>query len=161
MQHSDVMQTCHASDVIQTCHAMLFTVSGDVQVGLVQTSSLKVRVKVPEDCPCGLASLCVLLKVWLHKDELGAELACDEAWHGCTYAKLSGVVVSGAHHANSADGHRLCFLHRQDILALLCSLYCIIAEREIQSPMNSKLLYRHRHYRYSILCADVQGSCPA
>ena len=112
---------------------MLLGVRGDVQISLVQTSSLEVKVKVPKDCPCGLASLCVLLKVWLHKDELGTELACDEAWHGCTYAKLPGIVVSGAHHAYSADSHGLCFLHHHDTLALLCSVYYMIAERETES----------------------------
>jgi len=127
------MQTCQACDVIQTCHAMLFTVSCDVQVGLVQTSSLKVRIKVPKDGPGGLTSFCVLLKVWLYKDKLGAELACNEAWHGGTYAKLSGVVVGGTHHAYSADSHGLHFLHHHAILALFCSVYHIIAERETES----------------------------
>ena len=124
------MQTCQASDVIHTCHAMLFTVSCDVQVRLIQTSSLEVRVKVSEDGPCGLTSFCILLKVWLYKDKLGAELACDEAWHGSTYAKLSGIVVSGAHHAYSANSHGLRFLHHHDNLALLCSVHDMIAERQ-------------------------------
>ena len=89
---------------------MLLTVCCDVKVSLIQTPSLKVWVKVSEDGSCGLASLGVLLEVRLDEDQLGTEPAGNEAWHGCPDAKLAGIIVGGAHHANAAHCHRLALL---------------------------------------------------
>ena len=99
-----------------TCHAMLLTVCCYVEVSLIQTPRLKVRVEVPENGSCGLAGCGVLLEVGFDKDQLRAEPACDEAGHSSTDAKLAGVVVGGAYHSNAAHCHRFGLLHGQQVL---------------------------------------------
>lgn len=93
-----------------TCHAMLLTVCRDVKVSLIQTAGLKVRVKVSEDGSCGLAGLGVLLEVRLDEDQLRTEPTGNESWHGSSDAKLAGVVIRGAYHANTAHCHRFALL---------------------------------------------------
>lgn len=89
---------------------MLLAVPCEIQVGLIETTSLKVGIKRSEDGSGGLAGSCILLEVGLGKDQVRAEAAGYEAWHGCPYAKLTGVVVGCAHHANPTYCHTLAFL---------------------------------------------------